>query len=102
MELEWKSLQTWICTEVIIPTARLLVKGLTTGPIKVTSKATSLMASEKAKDSGKKDQENAINTKEATRTIKSGDTANSHGKVATSTREIMKEMYAAAMEKCTG
>lgn len=41
MELGWKSLQTWTCTEVIIPTARLLVKGLTTGPIKVTSKVTS-------------------------------------------------------------
>lgn len=60
------------------------------------------MASEKAKDSGKKGQENAISTKEATRTIKNGDTANSHGKVATSTREIMKEMCAVAMEKCTG
>lgn len=28
--------------------------------------------------------------------------ANSHGKVATFTKEIMKEMYAAVMEKCTG
>ena len=40
--------------------------------------------------------------KEATRMIKSGDTVNSHGKVAISTREIMKEMCGVAMEKCTG
>lgn len=60
------------------------------------------MASEKAKDSGKKDQENAISTKEATRTTKNGDTVNLLGKVAIFTREIMKEMCAVAMEKCTG
>ena len=60
------------------------------------------MASEKAKDYGKKEQENATNTKETTKTTKNGDMANSHGKVVTFTKEIMKEMYAAVMEKCTG
>lgn len=55
-----------------------------------------------ARDSGKKVQEIATNTKETTRTTKNGDTVNSHGKVATSTRAIMKETYVVDMERCTG
>lgn len=82
--------------------ALLLVKELTTGQTRATSKVTSSMVSEKAKVSGKKDQENAISTKETTRTIKNGDMVNLHGKAATSTKEIMKEMYAVATEKCIG
>ena len=102
MELECKSLRIWICTEATIPTALPLVKELTTGQTKVTSKVTSSTVSEKAKGSGKKDQENAISTKATTRIIKNGDTVNSHGKVVTSTKEIMKEMCGVATEKCTG
>lgn len=54
------------------------------------------------KEFGKKELEIVINMKDITKMIKNGDMENSHGLVVISTKGIMKEMCAAAMEKCFG
>ena len=97
-----RNLWTDTCTEGIMRTANLQAKVLIIGKMVVILRASFWMAWEMGKEYGSEARAIPINMKENIKMIRNGVMGNSNGQAAIPIKEITRQIFDMATERCTG